>query len=68
MIKELTKLHDHVSVAVVWEVVRGVQLVVHLRNCPWVWKPVGKTSSTRLLNSILIQTLCTFLHFYIYVV
>ena len=56
MIKELTKLHDHVSVAAVWEVVCGVQLVVHLRNGPRVWQPVGNTSSARLLNSILIQT------------
>ena len=59
MIKELTKLHDHVSVAAVWEVVCGVQLVVHLRNGPRVWKSVGQTSSARLLNSILI---CTFLN------
>ena len=55
MIKELSELHDHVGVADVWDVVRGVHLVVHLRNGPGVWYPEGMTSSARLLNSILIH-------------
>ena len=55
MIKELAELHDHVGVTVIWDVFRGVHLVVHLRNGPRVWYPEGMTPSARLLNIILTQ-------------
>ena len=56
MIKELAELHDHVGVTVIWDIFRGVHLVVHLRNGPRVWYPEGMTPSARLLNIILTQT------------
>ena len=68
MIKELSELHDHVGVADVWDVVRGVHLVVHLRNGPWVWYPEGVTSSARLLNSILIHLLILTLNVHVLII
>ena len=68
MIKELSELHDHVGVADVWDVVRGVHLVVHLRNGSWVWYPEGVTSSARLLNSILIHLLILTLNVHVFII